>query len=124
MKFTFISLLYGLLATLSPSSSVSLSHRPHTVPCPVEKAPEICVEETLAVASSVQEEEAATSRSSELTQPVAPEGPPVILNDPPRRWILSDKTWQSMAESRFNVDWSLDRGHEYIGVRIVLPFGS
>lgn len=44
--------------------------------------------------------------------------------EPTRPWVLPDKTWRAIAESRWNVDVSLEPGHEYIGVRIVLPFGS
>ena len=47
-----------------------------------------------------------------------------LLTAPPRRWILRDETWKAMANSRFNLDVDLRPGHEYIGVRVVLPFGS
>ena len=48
----------------------------------------------------------------------------VDLTPPPRQWILRDKTWKAMANSRYNFDLNLVPGHEYIGVRVVLPFGS
>ncbi len=57
------------------------------------------------------------------------DGPPpgwrsVEVIEPTRPWVLPDKTWRAIAESRWNLDVSLEPGHEYIGVRIVLPFGS
>ena len=48
----------------------------------------------------------------------------VELTAPPPRWILRHETWKAMAESRYNLDVSLEPGREYIGVRVVLPFGS
>ena len=48
----------------------------------------------------------------------------VSLAPPPAAWILRDETWKAMANSRFNIDVNLQHGHEYIGVRIVLPFGA
>ena len=47
-----------------------------------------------------------------------------VLTAPPRRWILRDETWKAMANSRFNLDVDLQPGHEYVGFRVVLPFGS
>ena len=47
-----------------------------------------------------------------------------VLTAPPRRWILRDETWKAIANSRINLEVDLQRGHEYIGIRVVLPFGS
>ncbi len=47
-----------------------------------------------------------------------------VLTAPPRRWILRDETWKAMANSRFNLEVDRQPGHEYIGIRVVLPLGS
>lgn len=74
--------------------------------------------------------ELAVEPSSPLRMPEKPVDyvgqpvPDVALTPPTRRWILRDETWKSMANSRFNLDVSVMPGEEYIGLRVVLPFGS
>jgi hypothetical protein len=44
--------------------------------------------------------------------------------EPPRRWVLSAATWQSINDSPLQIDVDLDHGQDYFGVRIAIPFGS
>jgi hypothetical protein len=123
MKFTIMSLLYGLLVGWFASPG----ERPQLRPNPAKQLPEFpaavaCVDEPLTTPLPVSEEVSTTS-SSGLT-PAQPPERPVTIIEPTRRWVLSDKTWRSIVESTVNIDVCLDRGDEYIGVRIVLPFGS
>ena len=123
MKFTLMSLFYGLLVGLFAAPDETPRVRPHaSKQWPNVPAALACVEEPSTTELPACEE--ATTTSSSDLKPVRPPESPVTLNEPPRSWVLSDKTWRAMAESRVNFDVNLDRGHEYIGVRIILPFGS
>jgi hypothetical protein len=121
MKFTLVSLLYGLLAgwfassdgtrPLQPSAVIRPPAIPATVACP--NIPLTATEPALGVSTSGRE-----------LKPTPPPERSITLNDPSRRWVFSDKTWRSINESVVNIDVCVDRGQEYFGVRIVLPFGS
>ena len=123
MKFTLMSLLYGLLVGLFAPPDETPQLQPHTAKqLPDISATVACIDEPLATPLPVFEEVSITS-TSDLKPALQPERQ-VALSEPPRPWVLSDKTWRSIAESTVNVDLSLERGNEYIGVRFVLPFGS
>ena len=123
MKFTLMSLLSGLLVGLFVSPGETPQFRPrvakHSSGIPTAVA---CIDELLTTPLPVFEEVSITS-TSDLKPALQPERQ-VALSEPPRPWVLSDKTWRAIAESTVNFDLSLDRGNEYIGVRFVLPFGS
>jgi len=123
MKFTLMSLLYGLLVGLFASPDETPQLQQHAIKLLADiPATVACIDEPLAAPLPAREEVVNTNASD--LKPALPPEPSAALSEPPRPWVLSDKTWRSMAESRVNFDWNLDRGHEYIGVRIVLPFGS
>jgi hypothetical protein len=123
MKFTIMSLLYGLLAGLFVTPDETPQLRPYVgKQLPNVPAPLACIDEPLPAPLPAVEEVELTSTSD--LKPTLPPERSVALSEPPRPWVLSDKTWRSIAESTVNIDVSLDRGDEYIGVRIVLPFGS
>jgi hypothetical protein len=133
-KFVRIQSLCALLvATTASVRDVPLprSHAaPHLLKAPAgaslpEKTPS--PEKTVAAAPEVL---AAAARPHELPVTVddldrpRPGWRSVAVIEPTRPWVLPDKTWRAIAESRWNVDVSFEPGHEYIGVRVVLPFGS
>jgi hypothetical protein len=76
---------------------------------------------------------AATPKPQAVRTTAAPSGLPkaditplrsVTPTEPPRRWVLSAATWQSINDSPLQIDVDLDQGQEYFGVRIAIPFGS
>jgi hypothetical protein len=122
MKLTLLSLLCALSAGIVVSPVES--SRPQPVKAkrpPLAATPVACLDDT---PTAPQPERADICvRGTDMT-PVPQPDRFVALSEPPRPWLLPDKMWQSINNSLVNVDLSIDRQDEYIGVRFVLPFGS
>jgi hypothetical protein len=122
MKSTLLGLLYGFLIGLIGSpvetgqARLPIARGRSQVPPAI-----VCAEEPAALPQQLPEE--VTVRGSDR-KPVAQPHRPISLTEPRRPWLLPDKTWQAMANSRVNLDVALEHGQPYIGVRFALPFGS
>jgi hypothetical protein len=122
MKYRSISLLLGLLAGVLIATNGDHPQRAYAA----EFVPTPDIMRVIGIKPPV----ASPAVPSPIVTPADFIAPPpsmirnVDLTPPPRQWILRDKTWKAMANSRYNFDLNLVPGHEYIGVRVVLPFGS
>jgi hypothetical protein len=123
MKLTLISLLYAFSAGLlmSPARSPQ-PRRAFTKGNPPITATVVCPDQPSRNPKPA-DSGAVVVRGSDA-QPVSTPERVVSLTEPSKPWLFSEKTWQAINHSPVNIDMGFDREDQYIGVRVVLPFGS
>src|SRR5437867_4509304 len=117
MKFSCVSFLFAGLLSLVASVCEMPKLRPSVAKAPPEVIPDVSPCQPDAAPKEVEASVSDLERSQPGLRAAS-------IVEPTRQWILPDKTWRAMAESRWNFDVSLDPGREYVGVRFILPFGS
>jgi hypothetical protein len=123
MKLTLIGLLYALSAGLVVSPvAMPQPQRVVTKRPPEIAAAAVCPEEAAPAPQPARDEVAIRGSDPKPVSP--PPDRPVLLTAPPRPWVFSDKTWRAINDSWVNIDMGFDREDRYVGVRIIVPFGS
>jgi hypothetical protein len=121
------------LCALLVATSTSLREAPRSARPTPNRPPKVVVVPPAPATSVPSWPEVVTAAPTRPDEPLLsvadldrlpPTWPKVAVIEPTRPWVLPDKTWRAIAESRWNLDVSFEPGHEYVGVRVVLPFGS